>query len=203
MHASAITIRRRRLGTHSLAWVSYSAYIVGRMKTLRERMADVPQIGALAWIGVRPEHDAPIQTLTHARLLEDRGVDGDIIARSGRAGGKRQVTLVQAEHLPVIAALVSRSEVSPLLVRRNLVVSGINLLALVNLRFRIGADVILVGTGPCAPCGKMDEALGPGGFQAMRGHGGITARIERGGLISVGDVVRTASALGKEGTELR
>lgn len=173
------------------------------MKTLRERMADVPQIGALTWIGVRPEHDAPMQTLTQARLIDDRGVDGDIIARSGRAGGKRQVTLVQAEHLPVIAALVGRSEVSPPLVRRNLVVSGINLLALVNVRFHIGDDVILVGTGPCAPCGKMDETLGLGGFQAMRGHGGITARIERGGFIALGAVVRAVSALGKEGGELR
>jgi MOSC domain-containing protein YiiM len=50
--------------------------------------------------------------------------------------------------------------------------------------------VVLVATGPCAPCGKMDEAIAAGGFQALRGHGGITARVERGGVIRLGDEVR-------------
>ena len=51
-----------------------------------------------------------------------------------------------------------------------------NLEALKRMRFRIGEHVILEGTGPCEPCAKMDDALGEGGFHAMRGHGGITAR---------------------------
>ena len=64
------------------------------------------------------------------------------------------------------------------------------MLTLVKLRFAIGDEVILVGTGACAPCSKMEELIGVGAFQAMRGHGGITASIERGGTIRVGDVVR-------------
>jgi MOSC domain-containing protein YiiM len=66
----------------------------------------------------------------------------------------------------------------------------VNLIALKTLRFRIGDDVILEGTGPCEPCAKMDLALGDGGFQAMRGHGGITARVIRVGLLRLGDAVR-------------
>jgi MOSC domain-containing protein YiiM len=81
--------------------------------------------------------------------------------------------------------------VTPEAVRRNLVIDGINLVALVGLRFSIGAEVILVGTGACAPCSKMDETVAPGAFQAMRGHGGITASVERGGTLRVGDVVRS------------
>ena len=75
-----------------------------------------------------------------------------------------------------------------LLTRRNIVVSGINLLALAKRRFRIG-EVVLETTGPCEPCSRMEENLGPGGYNAMRGHGGITARVAKGGTISVGDAV--------------
>jgi hypothetical protein len=37
---------------------------------------------------------------------------------------------------------------------------------------------------------ELEEPIGPGGFQATRGHGDITARIQRGGTIRVGDLVR-------------
>lgn len=152
---------------------------------------DVPQSGVVTWIGVRPDIDVPMVALEEASAVEGRGLAGDRAAR-GKIGGKRQVTLFQEEHLAVVAAFAHVPLLAPSALRRNLVVRGVNLLALVRLRFEIG-EVILVGTGPCAPCGKMDDAIGPGGFQAMRGHGGITASIERGGRIRIGDVVRVIS----------
>ena len=99
------------------------------------------------------------------------------------------MTLLQAEHLPVIAALVGRGEIDPALLRRNLVVSGINLLALVAAEFAVG-PVRLLGTGRCHPCSRMEEALGPGGYNAMRGHGGITALVLEPGVLAIGDPVR-------------
>jgi MOSC domain-containing protein YiiM len=164
-------------------------------RTLKERLADVPGEGRIAWIGVRPGHEVPMVALARARLVEGRGIEGDRAFRSGSTSGKRNVTLIQAEHLPVIAALLGRDEVRAEVLRRNLVVSGLNLIALKGLRFAIGSEatgseVLLEGTGPCEPCGKMDTALGEGGFHAMRGHGGITARVVRGGTIALGDRVR-------------
>lgn len=116
------------------------------------------------------------------------GLAGDHHAASERQS-IRQVTLIQREHLPVIAALCSRESLTPELLRRNIVVAGVNLLALKKSQFQIGGT-LLEGTGPCAPCSRMEENLGPGGYNAMRGHGGITARVISAGTIRVGDEVR-------------
>jgi MOSC domain-containing protein YiiM len=121
-----------------------------------------------------------------AAVLGTDGLEGD----HGRAG-KRALTLIQAEHLPVIASLSGRAAVAPALVRRNLLVSGINLNALRGTRLALGAAVVEI-TGPCAPCSRMEAALGPGGYNAMRGHGGWCAEVVQPGRVAVGDRVAPA-----------
>lgn len=145
-----------------------------------------PFTGRIEWIGVRPARRAQVQPLPEAEITEN-GIAGDHRARPG----KRAVTLIQAEHLPVIAALAGRDAADPALLRRNIVVSGINLLALRHRRFRVGT-ALLEGTAPCAPCSRMEEALGPGGYNAMRGHGGICAMVIEPGLVALGDDVTAA-----------
>ncbi len=86
------------------------------------------------------------------------------------------------------AAFLGRETIAPEVLRRNFVTRSINLAALKGQRFRIGTAV-LEGTGDCAPCSWMEEALGPGGYNAMRGHGGITARIIEGGEVHLGDEI--------------
>lgn len=139
--------------------------------------------GRVVWIGLRTERRGPVVEVAEAEATE-AGLAGDHRARPG----KRSVTLIQWEHLPVIAALAHSEGVEPALLRRNVAVAGVNLLGLRNRTFRIGAAT-LRGTGLCAPCSRMEEALGPGGYAAMRGHGGITAEILTPGRIALGDVV--------------
>jgi MOSC domain-containing protein YiiM len=115
-----------------------------------------------------------------------RGLTGDRFR--GGASSNRQVTLIQAEHLPVMARFLGREQMDPALLRRNIVVSGINLLALNGAQFAIGG-ALMEGSGSCHPCSRMEEAFGPGGYNAVRGHGGITARVLGGGVIHVGDPV--------------
>ena len=155
--------------------------------SLRELMEQRLHPGRVTWLGVRSRRELAMTEMNEVELIAERGVRGDYTAL-GRGGGKRQVTLLQDEHLDVIARLVGRERVTPYDLRRNVVVRGINLLALRSRTFRIGAAT-LEGTGTCEPCSKMERALGKGGYNAVRGHGGILARVVIGGVIRVGDEV--------------
>lgn len=163
------------------------------MNDLRELSSRFPAAGRVDAIYLRPARGQPVLRPSAAIAVAGRGIDGDRTA-AGRGGSKRQVTLFQAEHLPVVGALL-RQEIDAGELRRNLVVSGLNLLAAKSLfadrplRLRIGGEVLLEVTGPCEPCSKMEDRLGEGAYNALRGHGGVTARILQGGRIGVGDAV--------------
>ena len=43
------------------------------------------------------------------------------------------------------------------------------------------------------PCSLMEENLGPGGYNTMRGHGGITAAVVQEGEVKFGDSVELLS----------
>ena len=152
---------------------------------LGKLMATLPQTGKVDWIGLRPKRDVAMTEVDEVVAETGAGLVGD---RYSGGSGKRGITLIQAEHLPVIAALSGHGSIAPATLRRNLVVSGIPLVALKGRRFRVG-EVVLEGTDSCDPCSRMEAALGPGGFNAMRGHGGLCARILQGGTIRRGDAV--------------
>ncbi|MGD1892670.1 MAG: MOSC domain-containing protein [Cyclobacteriaceae bacterium] len=147
----------------------------------------LPQVGTVIWIGVRPERRNPLRAVNQVLAQEGVGLEGDHF--SGKVQSKRQVTLISAEHIEAVASMLHRREVDPGLLRRNIVVKGINLLALKDKQFKIG-EAILEMSGLCHPCSRMEQNLGPGGYNAMRGHSGITARIIQEGVIRVGDEVK-------------
>ncbi|MBX3610446.1 MAG: MOSC domain-containing protein [Hydrogenophaga sp.] len=159
--------------------------------------AHVPGTGRLQAIVLRGARLVPAELVDQVEAIAGRGLQGDHTAL--RRSARRQVTLIQAEHLPVIAAL-THQVVKPETLRRNLVISGLNLRAALNpfagetMHIHIGTSVVLEATGDCAPCSRMETLLGPGGYNAMRGHGGLTARVLAGGLLTVGDQVRIVHA---------
>lgn len=156
---------------------------VGRMKILLET---IPQIGKVEWIGIRPARREALQVVKEIIADKNKGLEGERF--DGGMTKKRQVTLIQQEHISTVCSILKKDSIDPGLLRRNIVVSGINLLALKDKKFRIGTAVFK-GTGLCQPCSRMEENLGPGGYNAMRGHGGITAKVIQSGRISVKDQV--------------
>jgi MOSC domain-containing protein YiiM len=152
------------------------------MADLKALIAGYAQPGRVGWIGLRPLRRSVVQSVPEIQVNND-GLEGDH-ARPG----KRAVTLIQAEHLAVIAAFLGRDDVTPDILRRNLVVSGINLSALKGRLVQVG-QVVLSFDVICAPCSRMEEALGRGGYSALRGHGGWCASVVTPGLIRIGDSV--------------
>ncbi len=151
--------------------------------TLHELMTQYAHPGRVVWLGFRLAKWQALQVTDCIHVSPDGGIEGDHY--TGRSGN-RQVTLIQSEHLDVLASMMGVKQVSPERVRRNIVVSEINLLALKGQRFRVG-EALLEYTGLCHPCSRMEQELGKGGYNAMRGHGGITARVVSGGKISLHD----------------
>lgn len=141
-----------------------------------------PQLGRVEGVALRPKRREPLVPVP-AWDLTTRRID------HGRPG-RREVTLIQAEHVAVVGQLLGRP-VDYLLLRRNVLVSGVNLLSLLGRRFTVGG-VELEATGVCDPCERMEEVLGEGGHAAMIGHGGVCAQVITPGVLAVGDVVRPA-----------
>jgi MOSC domain-containing protein YiiM len=178
----------RLLFRHRLepCFMNRSRYALNAESRLAALMSASIRSGRVVWIGLRPARREPMMPVEAATAEPGNGLIGDRY-RSSR-DGPRQVTLVQAEHLAAIASYLGRDSIEPTLLRRNVVTQGINLLALKHRQFRLGTAV-LEYTDECHPCSHMEENLGAGGYNAMRGHGGITARVLAAGEVRVGNQV--------------
>lgn len=155
-------------------------------RTMAVLLDTIPNAGRVVWLGVRPARRVEMKTPGVVEFCPDRGLVGD--RYSGRSR-KRQVTMINWEDLAAIGGFVGEGPIEPALLRRNVVVSGVNLNAFSGRRVRVG-DAIIEFTGRCHPCSRMEEVLGPGGYNAMRGRGGWNARVIVGGKVAVGDAVR-------------
>lgn len=167
--------------------VGAAAVALNPASPLARLLASPVRPGTVRWIGLRPARRQAVVSVTAARLEPGRGVVGD--RWCGAPTGNRQVTLLAEEHLLAIARFLGQERVGPEQLRRNVLVGGINLLALKGHRVRLGSAVVEV-TSECHPCSRMEEILGPGGYQAVRGHGGVTARVVEPGEVIVGDAVQ-------------
>lgn len=146
----------------------------------------LPESGCLEAIWIKRVHRGPMDRVSEARLIAERGIDGNV-DRSRR----RQVTLLERETWNRVMQELG-SSLDPSARRANLFVSGV---ALADSRGRIlcMGEAELVIAGETTPCERMEEAL-PGLRAALRPGwgGGAFAQVLRGGTIRVGDRVAWA-----------
>ena len=161
------------------------------MLKISDLKSNYPHAGRVDWLGVRPARNEKVQSQTRVLAIKDHGLKDD--RSSASSGGKRQVTLFQAEYLRVLHSLHPLSKVSYEKLRRNIAVSGINLNSLIDQQISVGQAVLEI-TGFCHPCSKMEKEFGVGAYNALRGHGGLTATVIQGGEIKIDDTVEVLIA---------
>lgn len=143
--------------------------------------------GKLEWIGLRSERRGEVLVVDEAEAVVDMGLVGDHRMKK-TPGSARQVTIISSEYIQQICQHTGHQSIDPRMLRRNLVISGMNMNLLRYQRLQIG-EVIIETNALCHPCSRMDENLGKGGTAAMFGYGGLCAKIIQGGKLRVGDAV--------------
>jgi MOSC domain-containing protein YiiM len=99
--------------------------------------------GRIVWIGVRPARREPVIAVQAVIAEAGKGLASERHKTS--TDGPRQVTLIQAEHLAAIASYLGHHSNDPGILRRNIVVQGINLLAMKDKCFQIGSGLLDAG----------------------------------------------------------
>ena len=146
----------------------------------------------IEWIGVRPRRREPLIAVTEAEAVADLGLRGDH-RMTKTPGSGRQVTFISREFVTQIEQHLGKNGLDPAVLRRNIVVSGINLNALRRQQFWFG-EALFEATQLCHPCARMEAELGPGGVVAMMGYGGLCAKVLQTGQIAIGDSLRLATS---------
>ena len=121
-----------------------------------------------------------------ARVVAGQGIEGDRYflgkgSFSHWRGTGRALTLVEAEALEDVGLSFAAA-------RRNVVTRGVDLNALVGVRFRVGS-VECLGRRLCEPCRHLEKLEGDGLMRSLAGRGGLRADVLADGVVAVGDPV--------------
>jgi MOSC domain-containing protein YiiM len=150
--------------------------------------------GMVEGIFVTGKGSADMESVEEVRTIEGCGIEGDrYCAGTGfwtRYGDVCEVTLIEGEDLDYIEDELGIS-VKNGEHRRNIITRGIRLGDLRRKQFRIG-ETVLEYDRPRPPCRHVQDLSEPGMTRALKGRGGICARVVRAGSIRVEDAIDTA-----------
>jgi len=129
--------------------------------------------------------DFPLIEVAEVECIAGRGLRGDRYF-DFRENYKGQITFFSAEVFQRLCQHFAIADKPAGVLRRNVIVSGVDLLSLVGREFEI-QGIRMLGTQHCAPCGWMNVAFAPGAEQFLKENAGLRAQILSDGLISLGE----------------
>jgi MOSC domain-containing protein YiiM len=132
----------------------------------------------------RPPDDYPLREVDEIECVAGRGIRGDRFY-DYRHDYKGQITFFSHEVFERLSAAFPSIDRGPGALRRNVIVSGANLKALIGEEFEL-QGVRFLGTAHCKPCYWLDQAFAPGTEAWLKGNGGLRAQIVTNGRLRVG-----------------
>ena len=125
--------------------------------------------------------DHPTLSVDAVECVAGQGLAGDRYF-GHREDYKGQVTFFALETYEDLCRTFEITDKDPSVFRRNVITRGIDLNQWIGREFTI-QDITFVGTEEAAPCRWMNHVFCPGAEKAMRGRGGLRARILNDGLL--------------------
>jgi MOSC domain-containing protein YiiM len=123
----------------------------------------------------------PAVEVPYIDCVAGHGIQGDRFF-DYRDDYKGQITFFSLEVFDELRAALGVGDCSPAVVRRNVMVRGIDLNRLIDTEFEV-QGVRFNGAGECKPCYWMDQAVAPGAEKFLEGRGGLRARILTNGRL--------------------
>jgi hypothetical protein len=128
-----------------------------------------------------PAGEASMMERESIECVAGKGIVGDRFF-GFKEDYKGQVTFFSHEVYDRLCAQFQISDVPPSIFRRNIITQGVDLNSLIGQEFEI-QGLRFLGTQESAPCYWMNQAFAEGAEEALRGHGGLRAKILRGGML--------------------
>jgi len=126
----------------------------------------------------------PIHEVREMECVAGHGIRGDRFF-DFKPDYKGQVTFFSSEVFDDVCRALATGPKSAGVTRRNVITAGVDLNALVGKRFTI-QGVEFEGVCECSPCHWMDRAIAPGAEKALKGRGGLRAKILTSGVLRAG-----------------
>ena len=132
-----------------------------------------------------PAGNNPIVEVPEIECVAGSGIRGDRYF-DHKPDYKGQITFYEIETHERLCDEFAVFDKGPEVYRRNVIVAGRDLNELIGEEFEI-QGVRFLGMEESKPCLWMNQAFAPGAEKALRGKGGLRAKILTGGVLRVGD----------------
>jgi MOSC domain-containing protein YiiM len=128
-----------------------------------------------------PAGQEPVLAMKEIECVAGRGIRGDRFF-DYRPDYKGQITFFSCEIFTQLKCELHLPNAKPTSTRRNVFLSGTNLNTLIGVSFEL-QGIQFVGVEESKPCHWMNQALGPGAEDWLRGRAGLRCRILTTGML--------------------